>query len=66
MSSHDVTVAIYALIALVGVAVQLMSLREGSDIPSLGQVLTRIMHSRSGRIGVMAGWMWLGLHYFAR
>ncbi|NOY55820.1 MAG: hypothetical protein GXP34_07520 [Actinobacteria bacterium] len=66
MSSHDVTVAIYALIALAGVAVQLMSLREGSDIPSLGVVLTRIMHSRTGRIGVMAGWMWLGLHYFAR
>jgi len=66
VSSHDVTVAIYVLIALAGVAVQLTSLREGSDIPSLGQVLTRIMHSRSGRIGVMAGWMWLGLHYFAR
>ncbi|NIA26033.1 MAG: hypothetical protein GWP04_10765 [Gammaproteobacteria bacterium] len=66
MSSHDITVAIYALIALAGVVMQLMSLREGSDMPSLGLVLARIMHSRSGRIGVMTGWMWLGLHYFAR
>lgn len=65
MSSHDITVAIYLLIGLVGVAVQLVSLRQGSTIPSLGRVLTRIMHSRSGRIGVMTGWMWLGLHFFA-
>ena len=64
MNSHDAAMVIYALIACAGIVVQLISRR--TDVPSFGVVLTRIMHTRSGRIGVMAGWMWLGLHYFAR
>lgn len=64
MSSHDAAIVVYALIASAGLVVELISRR--TDVPSLGTVLTRIMHTRSGRIGVMAGWMWLGLHYFAR
>jgi hypothetical protein len=66
MSSHDATVAVYALIALVGLVLEVMSRTGRTEIPPLGTVLTRIMHTRSGRIGVMAGWMWLGLHYFAK
>jgi hypothetical protein len=66
MSSHDATVTIYALIALVGLVLEAMSRTGRTEMPRLGTVLTRIMHTRSGRIGVMAGWMWLGLHYFAR
>ena len=66
MSSHDITVMIYALIAAAGLALEMIGRSGRTDIPPLGAVLTRIMHSRTGRIGVMAGWMWLGLHYFAR
>jgi hypothetical protein len=29
-------------------------------------VFSRVMRTRSGRVGVMAGWVWLGLHFFAR
>jgi len=64
MSSHAVAIVIYALIACAGIVLELIGRRI--EVPSLGEVLTRIMHTRSGRIGVMAGWMWLGLHYFAR
>jgi hypothetical protein len=43
-----------------------LSLREGSRIPSLGVVFSRVMRTRSGRVGMMAGWAWVGLHFFAR
>ena len=64
MNSHDATLAGYTLFALAGVGLQLLSYR--TRIPSLGTVLTRIMRTRSGRVGVVAGWAWLGLHFFAR
>jgi hypothetical protein len=66
MISHDFTVAVYALIALAGLGLQIRSLSERSRVPSLGRVFTRAMHTRSGRIGIFAGWAWLGLHFFAR
>jgi hypothetical protein len=29
-------------------------------------VLTRAMRTRTGRVGVLVAWAWLGLHFFAR
>ncbi|HYT26101.1 MAG TPA: DUF6186 family protein [Actinomycetota bacterium] len=66
MSSHDVTVAGYLLVASAGVGVELLSSREGSRIPTLGTLLSRVMRTRSGRVGVIAGWAWIGVHFFAR
>jgi hypothetical protein len=66
MTSHDVTLSVYLLFALVGVGLEVLSTRQGSSIPSLGTVFSRIMRTRSGRVGVVAGWAWLGLHFFAR
>jgi hypothetical protein len=66
MSSHDVTLSVYALIVLVGVVLQALGTRPGSRIPPLGLVFSRVMRTRSGRVGVVAGWAWLGLHFFVR
>jgi hypothetical protein len=66
MSSHDLTVAGYVLIVLAGGCLQLLSAREGSPIPPLGDVLRRVMRTRSGRVGVIAAWAWIGIHFFAR
>lgn len=66
MNSHDVTVLGYAAIAISGGSLQLRSLRAGSRIPSLGRLLGWVMRTRSGRVGVITGWVWVGLHYFAR
>jgi hypothetical protein len=66
MTSHDFTIAVYLLIVAVGVGLQVWSYSERSRIPSLATVFSRIMRTRSGRVGVMAGWVWLGLHFFAR
>jgi hypothetical protein len=66
MNSHDLTVAVYLLFALAVVTLQGLSFRRGSRIPSLGTLFSRVMQTRSGRVGIMAGWVWLGLHFFAR
>jgi hypothetical protein len=66
VSSHELTVAGYLLIAAAGVGLQLLSRRQGSRIPPLGAVVRWATRTRSGRIGVMAGWAWLGIHFFAR
>jgi hypothetical protein len=66
VSSRELTIAGYLLIAAAGVGLQLLSHCQGSRIPPLGAVLRWAMRTRSGRIGVVAGWAWLGIHFFAR
>lgn len=66
MNSHDIAVLGYLLVALTLLVLQGLSLRRGSRIPSLGTAFSRVMRTRSGRVGVMAGWAWVGLHFFAR
>lgn len=65
MNSHNVAVALYLLLAGAGLMLQLLSLRAGSRLPSLGSVLHHVMRRRPGRVGVVAAWLWLGLHFFA-
>jgi len=66
MSTHALTVAGYVLIVLCGIVLQLLSYRTNARIPSLGTVFSRVMRTRSGRVGLVAGWAWLGLHFLAR
>lgn len=66
MSSHDLTVAVYASIGLVGLGLELAAWSGRTRIPPLGDVLAWAMRRRSGRVGVVAGWAWLGLHFFVR
>jgi hypothetical protein len=66
MSSRAVTIAGYLLIVGCGVALELSSRRRGSPVPSFGALLRRVMRTRSGRVGVLVGWAWLGVHFLAR
>jgi hypothetical protein len=66
MSSHDITVLGYLGIIACGVGFHLLSLRPGSRIPPFGELLSHVMRTRSGRVGVVAGWAWFGLHLFVR
>jgi hypothetical protein len=66
MNSHDVTVLGYTAVAISGASLQLASFRPEWRIPSLGRLLGWVMRTRSGRVGVITGWVWVGLHYFAR
>lgn len=65
MSSHDVTIAGYLVVAAGIVALQVLAARTRA-VPSLGDLLTRAMRSRTGRVGILVAWAWIGLHFFAR
>jgi hypothetical protein len=66
MSSHAITVAGFLLIFLTGLALEWRARRGASRIPTIDTLLRRAMQTRSGRVGVVAAWAWLGLHFFAR
>jgi hypothetical protein len=66
MSSYALTAAVYVLIVMVGAAMELASRRAGARIPGIGRVFARAMRTRPGRVGIIAGWAWLGMHLFAR
>ncbi len=69
--SRFVTIALFlAGTALLG-GLQWASRREGSRIPSLGDVAGAVLRYRSGRlpvgrIALYGFWWWLGWHFFAR
>jgi hypothetical protein len=66
MTSHDITIAGYLAVLLAGIAMEVAATRTRLRIPSLGDVFSRIMRSRTGRVGVLIAWAWVGLHFFAR
>ena len=66
MNSHDVTITGYVLILLAAAGLQLAATRTRAPVPPLGAVLSRIMRTRTGRVGVLVAWAWLGLHFFAK
>lgn len=66
MSSHDLTIAGYTAMASIGVFIQLLAYSGRTRIPTLGALLGRVMRTRSGRVGVVTGWAWLGMHFFVR
>jgi len=66
VSSRDLTIAGYVVFLAVAGLLQVLALRPGSRIPTIGTAMRRLMRTRSGRVGVIAGWAWLGLHFFAR
>src|SRR5207249_4305382 len=66
MNSHDLTVLGYLLLLASCALLGLLAAWTKVRIPSMGQVLTRIMRTRAGRVAVLVVWAWIGLHFFAR
>lgn len=66
MSSRLLTEGGFLALLLAGVVLEVLGRRPASRIPTLGAAVTRAMRTRSGRVGIIAGWAWIGLHFFAR
>jgi uncharacterized protein DUF6186 len=66
MISREVTIAGYLLIMAGIVALELLATRTRAPIPSLGDLFSRAMRSRTGRVGILVAWAWIGLHFFAK
>ena len=66
MNSHNVTITGYVVILLAAAGLQLAATRTRAPVPPIGVVLSRIMRTRTGRVGMLVAWAWLGLHFFAK
>ncbi|HUB40759.1 MAG TPA: DUF6186 family protein [Streptosporangiaceae bacterium] len=66
MSSRDATIIGYLTVLAAGITLQAAAIRRPDRLPSLGRVLSQVMQSRTGRVGVVVAWAWVGLHFFAR
>ena len=66
MNSHDVTVLGFLILLSGLIGTEISARRADSKIPTFDQVLTRIMRTRTGRVGMLVAWAWLGLHFFAK
>ena len=53
MTWREVTIAGYVLVVAGIVVLQLLATRTRVPIPSFGDLLTRAMRSRTGRVGVL-------------
>ena len=66
MSSHDVTILGYLVFLAAGVALAVRAHAPASRIATISQVFGRIMHSRTGRIAMVAWWAFIGFHLFSK
>lgn len=66
MNSRDVTIIGYLSVLIAAVALQVAALRMPERLPSLGRVFTHVMRTRTGRVGILVAWAWVGLHFFAK
>jgi hypothetical protein len=66
VNSHQVTVSGYLLLLAAAILLQVLSRCRDCTVPPLPAVIARAMRTRPGRVAVIAGWAWIGLHFFAR
>jgi hypothetical protein len=66
LSSHEITIAGFLAVLAGIVTLQMLATRTRLPVPALGDLLSRAMRTRTGRVGVLVAWAWLGLHFFAR
>jgi Family of unknown function (DUF6186) len=66
MNSHEITIAGYLVVLGSLAALQVLATRTRVPVPALGDLLTRAMRTRTGRVGVLVAWAWIGLHFFAQ
>jgi hypothetical protein len=66
MSSRALTIAGYIAAVLALALLEALSSFRRSGVPPFRVVVDRVIRTRSGRIGLLAAWAWLGLHFFAR
>lgn len=53
----------YIVIVVVAIGVEVFAQRRPFVIAPLGDMLDRVMQSRTTRVGVIAAWWWFGWHF---
>jgi hypothetical protein len=71
MTSRLIIIGLFLVTAVAFAVVEFLSRREGSRIPSLGDLSGFVMQYQVGRVpvgrvAVLGFWWWIGWHFFAR
>ena len=66
MATRVITIIGFCTVIAALVILEIVARRPGSRVPALGEWLGYLMRPRTGRVLLLAGWLWLGWHYFAR
>lgn len=66
MNSHDITVTGFLIVLSAMVITEVAARTTSAQIPTFSRVFTRVMRTRTGRVGILVAWAWLGLHFFAK
>jgi len=66
LNSHDITVLGFLVILSALIGAEIIARSGRAEIPTFAAVITRIMRTRTGRVGILVAWAWLGLHFFAK
>jgi hypothetical protein len=71
MTSRFIIISLFLVAALAFATVELLSRREGSRVPSMGDLSGFVMQYQVGRVpvgrvAVLGFWWWIGWHFFAR
>lgn len=66
MNSHQVTILGFLAVLAALVTTEVIARTGRTRVPTFAQVCTRIMRTRTGRVGMLVAWAWIGLHFFAK
>jgi hypothetical protein len=66
MSTWGITIIGFVGVIAALVTLEILGRRGIRGIPTLSEWLGYVMRPRAGRALVLAGWLWLGWHFFAR
>ena len=66
MTSRELSIAGFLAVLAACIVLQVAAVRKPERLPSLGRVFTHVMRTRTGRVGVLVAWAWLGLHFIAK
>jgi hypothetical protein len=55
----------FAIVAAVGVALEVIA-RRGGRVAPVGGAVAAAMRTAPGRAAVLVWWLWLGIHFLAR
>jgi Family of unknown function (DUF6186) len=64
--TRTITILGFAVVIMALVTLEVLGRRKIGRIPTLSEWLGYVMRPRTGRALILAGWLWLGWHYFAR
>ncbi|MGY1808847.1 DUF6186 family protein [Blastococcus sp. SYSU D00669] len=66
MSGSAVSLTGFAVLLAAAVALEVAGRRRPGRTATAGQAVGAAMRTAPGRLAVLAGWLWLGVHFLAR